>query len=1324
MVEVSNNFIQECEANVGTYKFGKIKVNYIDDNPFNYEQGAYSSSNGTKIDAEQSIRYNKLVECEPNFKYKIELGNSQYKMKIVTYNANQAFIAVHDNLIEGSELTTEATAKYISVTIYSNDTLEGTVITLNSTIRNGEIAGAELQGDTTQNGTPTPTTPIEVNNVTGLQKFVVGGDNYFDLIKLHLYATNNLTYSIEDSGNIEVAGDGTSGGYKCIIFDLVLPNGNYTFSCNIEDTDTILGNVGVGIDVFQKESTTRETWREIWITPEQIESGTRRSNTVTIDNLTHYYRLKFYINQSASVSGSESNIVHFQNIMFAKGTDTEYKEYKSKDYEINLGKNLLQYNNFTDRTVNGITITNNNDGTFLLNGTATADVSLAIDPDNFIPMTGKWKMIGCPSGGSSSTYMLSAYVGYWGGVSPNIDTGNGTEITYTGNVKVRFYIKSGTTCNNLLFKPMITYDLNATYEDFSPYFTPIELNKIGNYQDSIKKGTGKNLFDKNNANILNGWLDNNKMALSPTQLNRLFYIPCKANTTYTISRSILTSAFRVATYDSEPFPIIGSSEAQYNISGLIKDNSATSITITTGANAKYLIVHYGRLETDLNIEESLKTIQIEENTQATSFEPFGYKDKWYIEKNVGKVVLNGTENWSLNSNYTNNVFYIVVDNINKTSNVKTILSNYYNGVENQGLADFGNNYNYSICSRGYNDAYYHLYISNDSISSVADFKTWLQSNNTKVYYALASSTYTLIENEELIKQLDAVSHAETQEGTTNITSSGILPATLEVTPNLIESIRGKQTTPIVGYNITGDDDLINFKITSKADSNGNILGATSQSQVDIEIFNENNTHNLENKQVYISTGLNETEGNYCKWQPFTITQTKDTQTKNHTTYTGYDDMMRGNEAYIDNVDYGEEGITLYDFTCKLAKEMGMALGNTTMTNGDFIVKGNNFTNNEAKLVVLKNVAQMAGGFAMIDRDNLLRIVELSPEEAMTPIELTTNLYTEDFQNSAKFGEINEFAIGETNIETNAIVRSDDASIAKNGVKKIEILDNIFLGLLEDKELAIEPLWDAFEGFSYYPFKTPYNGYPYLDLGDKVNITDINSNVYGTLVLNNVFEYNGGYKGNIGAEALSITAAKYKTTNTLSKQFRKVGIDIDRVEGKITSEIDAATDGITKAYNTAISQTKENINLSVTEINKVLSGDPAVEGDTGLEGTVNKINQTYLTVNSNDFVVVSSTATEAKKKADAVDENTQKIVSQLHFDAETGLTISAEGSTDDDMKLNLTNSQVNFMYRNSPVLVINGNKIEFTGATFQKFDLGNYVWQAEDDDSLSLIYEGD
>lgn len=144
-------------------------------------------------------------------------------------------------------------------------------------------------------------------------------------------------------------------------------------------------------------------------------------------------------------------------------------------------ENLLDYRNFQTKTSNGINIVNNHDGTFIVNGTASADVSEVVS-DVFIPMSGTWRMLGCPSGGSSSTYMLSAYVGYWGGGSPNIDTGSGTNITYTGNVKVRLYIKSGTTCNNLVFKPMLTTNTSATINDFAPKGPNLYALINGQYQ--------------------------------------------------------------------------------------------------------------------------------------------------------------------------------------------------------------------------------------------------------------------------------------------------------------------------------------------------------------------------------------------------------------------------------------------------------------------------------------------------------------------------------------------------------------------------------------------------------------------------------------------------------------------------------------------------------------------------------------------------------------------------------------------------------------------------------------------------------------------------
>jgi hypothetical protein len=52
------------------------------------------------------------------------------------------------------------------------------------------------------------------------------------------------------------------------------------------------------------------------------------------------------------------------------------------------------------------------------------------------------------------------------------ESGNGGTVTIpkgTTNSWVRIYISGGATCNNLLFKPMLTTDLNATYDDYVPY---------------------------------------------------------------------------------------------------------------------------------------------------------------------------------------------------------------------------------------------------------------------------------------------------------------------------------------------------------------------------------------------------------------------------------------------------------------------------------------------------------------------------------------------------------------------------------------------------------------------------------------------------------------------------------------------------------------------------------------------------------------------------------------------------------------------------------------------------------------------------------------
>lgn len=118
---------------------------------------------------------------------------------------------------------------------------------------------------------------------------------------------------------------------------------------------------------------------------------------------------------------------------------------------------------------NGITCTNNGDGTYTLNGTSTSssntNFAMPVSP---ITYKGKCKLIGCPPNISNIAEIQSYYDGNW--ASKNTDHGNGVIFDY-GNLLewISIVVLPNATCNNLIFRPMLTTKLNADYDDFVPY---------------------------------------------------------------------------------------------------------------------------------------------------------------------------------------------------------------------------------------------------------------------------------------------------------------------------------------------------------------------------------------------------------------------------------------------------------------------------------------------------------------------------------------------------------------------------------------------------------------------------------------------------------------------------------------------------------------------------------------------------------------------------------------------------------------------------------------------------------------------------------------
>lgn len=120
-------------------------------------------------------------------------------------------------------------------------------------------------------------------------------------------------------------------------------------------------------------------------------------------------------------------------------------------------------------TWNGITFTINSDFSVTVDGTATGGNAVLVlsRTGGFSIEEGNWILSGCPEGGSGSSYSIAIA----GTVS---DTGNTAEFTSATNKLVRIYVISGTTVDNLTFKPMVcskaAWDISQAYQPYRPSY--------------------------------------------------------------------------------------------------------------------------------------------------------------------------------------------------------------------------------------------------------------------------------------------------------------------------------------------------------------------------------------------------------------------------------------------------------------------------------------------------------------------------------------------------------------------------------------------------------------------------------------------------------------------------------------------------------------------------------------------------------------------------------------------------------------------------------------------------------------------------------------
>lgn len=156
------------------------------------------------------------------------------------------------------------------------------------------------------------------------------------------------------------------------------------------------------------------------------------------------------------------------------------------------------------------------------------------------------------------------------------------------------------------------------------------------------------------------------------------------------------------------------------------------------------------------------------------YQDYLYKNngKWYKYNAINKLVLNGSENWSAHGSIASWFFWDgIINGFTDNTSSGYALSNYFTQKPYSAVTSLKNGeFAYGQVA---GETRKRFVIKDTDYTTVADFKSWLSTHNTIVYYVLATPTDTEITDTTLISQLEEISKTLSYQGQTNITSNTI-----------------------------------------------------------------------------------------------------------------------------------------------------------------------------------------------------------------------------------------------------------------------------------------------------------------------------------------------------------------------------------------------------------------------------------------------------------------------------------------------------------------------------------------------------------------------
>lgn len=152
-------------------------------------------------------------------------------------------------------------------------------------------------------------------------------------------------------------------------------------------------------------------------------------------------------------------------------------------------------------------------------------------------------------------------------------------------------------------------------------------------------------------------------------------------------------------------------------------------------------------------------------------------DGYYFRDNVGKIVLDGTQEFTKSTSYSDSSYFCGYLTASFTSNMLVNSSGY---IDKMSIGLYSNILNREVMAIT-TQCHIRILASKLTENSVAGLQTYLSENPITMYYQLATPVDTKINDATLIDQLNIIKNLLFYNGKTNITSvGGLIQPTLNV----------------------------------------------------------------------------------------------------------------------------------------------------------------------------------------------------------------------------------------------------------------------------------------------------------------------------------------------------------------------------------------------------------------------------------------------------------------------------------------------------------------------------------------------------------------